>query len=581
MKNLTQKKAYIILAIIILSALMLYTYFFFGKKKGYDSDEIYSYSLSNSYYKPFLEAPENWNMNYVSETAQYLKTWINGSVFHDYITVQKGEQFAYGSVWYNQSKDVHPPFYYAALHTICSFFPDIYSPWFALSINYISFILVMFLLYKLGSRWSSSSFALFLCGFYAFSAGAVDTYTFLRMYALCTLFALFLFYLMEIYLRTFHKKYLFFLFVITLLSSLTHYYLILFAFFLTLTTELYLLLKKNWKSFFALGFVMLLGVISAFCIFPASINHLLYTGNGFASQSLSPYYQARYIIRLVVQQFTGITLPYLRTYFPIYATTFLGAVTVLLLLSFYLFRKENWAYIFFNGLKKILFHVVNGFKSLKKHLPTSCSILIITLLCLFLFYIFSLPIATMMDNAIRYLFPFYPLLSIVALYVIKCITPTSTKHFIKVGIALLIGTILSVNSVFLTPHCFLFDSVKLQGTQLQDLPSDATYIIFVSKSFHIANFAIILEDKKNIYFECIDNDTDIFSNAISTLPENATNHPIYFIFADTEESNINFLNKRTESDWLSIAAKLPYTDNNIFVGTDYTNSYLYKIYQIH
>ena len=146
MKQLSQKKAYIILTLIILTALMLYTYFFFAKKKGYDSDEIYSYSLANSYFKPFLDESDNWNMNYVSEVIPYLETWINGSVLHDYITVQNGEQFSYSSVWYNQSKDVHPPFYYAVLHTICSFFPDIYSPWFSLSLNYLSVILVMILL---------------------------------------------------------------------------------------------------------------------------------------------------------------------------------------------------------------------------------------------------------------------------------------------------------------------------------------------------------------------------------------------------------------------------------------------------
>ena len=580
MKQLSQKKNYVILLLLILSALMLYTYFFFAKKKGYDSDEIYSYTLSNSYYKPFLEAPENWNMNYVSETAQYLKTWISGSVFHDYITVQKGEQFAYGSVWYNQSKDVHPPFYYAVLHTICSFFPDIYSPWFALSINYISFILVMFLLYKLGRRWSSSTFALFLCGFYAFSAGAVDTYTFLRMYALCTFFALFLFSLIEIYIRTFQKKYLFFLFVITLLSSLTHYYLIVFAFFLTLTTELYLLLKKNWKSFFSLGFTMLLSVISAFCIFPASISHLLHSGNGFASQGMSPYYQTRYLIRLVIQQFTGITLPYLRTYFPIYAMTFLGAAAVLLLLSFYLFRKENWAYIFYNGFKKILFHITNGFKTLIKKLSSTCSILIFTLLCLFVFYIFNLPIATMRDNSIRYLFPFYPLLCIVILYLLKCIVPSAIKHFIKVGSALLIGTVLSVNSVFFTPHCFLFNSVKLQGTQLQELPSEATYIIFVSKTFHMSNFAILLQDAENIFFACTDDNTDTLSDTIDTLPKDALDYPVYFIFINYEESSILFLNEPTEADWLSMMAQLPYANECVFIGTDCINSYPYKIYQI-
>lgn len=135
---------------------MLYTYFFFAKKKGYDSDEVWSYALSNSYYRPFLETTAGWNMAYTKEDTHYISEWFNGSVYHDYITVQKGQQFSYDSVWYNQANDVHPPLYYAIIHTICSFSPDIYSPWFALSVNYAAFILVMLLLFWLCFYYSDS-----------------------------------------------------------------------------------------------------------------------------------------------------------------------------------------------------------------------------------------------------------------------------------------------------------------------------------------------------------------------------------------------------------------------------------------
>lgn len=64
---------------------MLYTYFFFAKKKGYDSDEVWSYALSNSYYRPFLETTAGWNMAYTKEDTHYISEWFNGSVYHDYI----------------------------------------------------------------------------------------------------------------------------------------------------------------------------------------------------------------------------------------------------------------------------------------------------------------------------------------------------------------------------------------------------------------------------------------------------------------------------------------------------------------
>lgn len=582
MKQLTQKKAYIILTLIILSALMLYTYFFFEKKKGYDSDEVYSYSLANSYFKPFLEEGDNWNMNYVSEVIPYLETWINGSVLHDYITVQNGEQFSYDSVWYNQSKDVHPPFYYAVLHTICSFFPDIYSPWFALSINYISFIFVMILLFKIGTRYGSYIFSLLLCSFYAFSAGAVDTYTFLRMYALCALLALLMFTAMSGYINSHSRKYLASLFIITLISSLTHYYLVLFAFFLTLITEVYFLLKRRWKYFFSLGFTMLLGVLSALIIFPASINHLFSKGTGFAGQSMSPYYQTRYIIRLIIQQFTGITLPYLRTYFPIYATTVVGIVSVLLLLSFFLFRKENWAEKFFKGTKRILLALLNKIKKIISNLPCTCHILSITLLCLFIYDIYCLPIATMQDNTIRYLFPFYPLLCCFIFWILKEAIPLFIKKNLKFFISIFVLIICSINSVLLNPHCFLSDNIELQGKQIKNLENEASYIIFVPKSYHIANFSILLQDVSNIYFLSIDeNMENPLPDTLMTLPTDATNHPIYLLIVNTETNNINYINERSETEWISLISVLPYVEKNTFIGEDCTNGYLYDIYQLH
>lgn len=582
MKQLSQKKAYIILTLIILSALMLYTYFFFAKKKGYDSDEIYSYSLANSYFKPFLEESDNWNMNYVSEIIPYLETWINGSVLHDYITVQNGEQFSYDSVWYNQSKDVHPPFYYAVLHTICSFFPDIYSPWFALSINYISFIFVMILLFKIGTRYGSYIFSLLLCSFYAFSAGAVDTYTFLRMYALCALLALLMFTSMSGYINSHSRKYLASLFIITLISSLTHYYLVLFAFFLTLITEVYFLLKRRWKYFFSLGFTMLLSVLSALIIFPASINHLFSKGTGFTGQSMSPYYQTRYIIRLIIQQFTGITLPYLRTYFPIYATTVVGIVSVLLLLSFFLFRKENWAEKFFKGTKKILLALLNKIGKIIRNQPCSYHILFITLLCLFIYDIYCLPIATMRDNTIRYLFPFYPLFCYFIFCILKEIIPLSINGTLRFFISMFVLIICSINSVLLNPHCFLSDNIELQGKQIKNLENEASYIVFVPKSYHIANFSILLQDVSNIYFLSIDeNMENPLPDTLMTLPTDATNHPIYLLIVNTETNNINYINERSETEWISLISALPYVEKNTFIGEDCTNGYLYDIYQLH
>lgn len=88
------------LAVAALAAVQILVLLLFGgQKKGYFIDEIYSWGLANSYYKPFVASYDVFDR------------WVTEDVAADYMTVQKGERFAYQSVYYNQAQDVHPPFF--------------------------------------------------------------------------------------------------------------------------------------------------------------------------------------------------------------------------------------------------------------------------------------------------------------------------------------------------------------------------------------------------------------------------------------------------------------------------------------
>lgn len=73
------------------------------EKSGYFLDEIYSYGLSNSYEAPFLR------LSVMGGTITD-KT-ITSEAALDCLAVDPdgSDAFAYGSVLYNQSQDVHPP----------------------------------------------------------------------------------------------------------------------------------------------------------------------------------------------------------------------------------------------------------------------------------------------------------------------------------------------------------------------------------------------------------------------------------------------------------------------------------------
>ncbi|MDO4742669.1 MAG: hypothetical protein Q4B04_01365, partial [bacterium] len=82
------------------------------EKRGLHIDEVYSYILSNSHDSAKI----------IYENQVWTK-WLSGDDFKKFVTVEKGEQFSYGKVYYNNTLDAHPPLFYFLLHTVCSLFP--------------------------------------------------------------------------------------------------------------------------------------------------------------------------------------------------------------------------------------------------------------------------------------------------------------------------------------------------------------------------------------------------------------------------------------------------------------------------
>ncbi len=116
--------------------------YFCNTKIGLFGDEIWSFNLSNNYYEPFL-----------GDASKYFNMWLSNNFWNSSITVSPNHTFAYDSVYYNQSLDVHPPLYYMLLHTVCSFFPDVFNKWFGFSINIFFFIVTQLVLYRYCSAY--------------------------------------------------------------------------------------------------------------------------------------------------------------------------------------------------------------------------------------------------------------------------------------------------------------------------------------------------------------------------------------------------------------------------------------------
>ena len=189
--NSSRKITSILLSVIILLGICRISYGFFVQKNTFHSDEAWSFGLANSYYEPYIQ--------YNDDTTAYknINTWINGDVFTKYLTVQKGERFSFGSVYYNQTCDLHPPLYYFLLNFLCSFFPDQYIFALGFLINMIAFVFMSLYIYRLLLLMTKSRFtSLIGTLFSTFTLAMLCMTMFVRMYMLvATIAIIFTFYI--------------------------------------------------------------------------------------------------------------------------------------------------------------------------------------------------------------------------------------------------------------------------------------------------------------------------------------------------------------------------------------------------
>ena len=289
---------------IIFITLELAVVIFFGfQKGGYFVDEISSYNLANSY---FVRAN--------SSTGILYDKWVEPQYLSSLIVVSTEKRFAYNSVFFNQSNDVHPPLYYVLLHTICSFFPDSFSKWYGLSINFVLFATCSFFIYLISKKIFTDQFITYLPSLvWGFSAGAISAAMFIRMYMLLTTIIVIYIYTNLILIDS-EESIIPYLIsgILTILGFLTHYYFLIFAFFWSITYIVYFLIQKKMKLFLRYILINLIALFIGVLIFPSSIYHLLigYRGKEVVN-NLTTYdnYFERLIImlkKLSSQQFGGI-----------------------------------------------------------------------------------------------------------------------------------------------------------------------------------------------------------------------------------------------------------------------------------
>ncbi|MCD7818299.1 MAG: hypothetical protein LUH07_04520, partial [Lachnospiraceae bacterium] len=251
---------------VVLSLLIVIAFMIIGSyKNGYHVDEMYTLGLSNHQYNGSIGPEINDGVVY---TGQQL--------WQEYTMVSEDNRFDYGNVVENQTHDVHPPLYYAVVHTVFSFFPDTYSIYFPLIVNIVFAIIVfwqmvwLFLFFTKKQRLSVLFSLLFI-----FTMGFVNSVVFFRMYVLLAVWTNALIMLFCKYRPTDRGwKYYALLVLIITGGTMTQYYFTIFAFFACAVYAIRLAVEKNWKKIVLSCASVALSVGISTLIFPTMWKHI-------------------------------------------------------------------------------------------------------------------------------------------------------------------------------------------------------------------------------------------------------------------------------------------------------------------
>ena len=348
------KKKVIFLTLLIFS---FFSMLYYGsRKEGYHVDEVYSYGLANSEYLPFMHFGahdynvKDWMMEYGAGESfgdlvknlwkdfqifkecdfqwrdsviyqDYLtaqansadtrtSTWLSGQAYLDYIAVSESNTFNFVSVYYNQRGDVHPPLYYLLLHTVCSFFPGVFSPWFALSLNILFLLLMLAVMYRMIKAYlGGETTALVTVAVTSLCCGTMTTAVYLRMYALMTLMVVVC---CAVHLRAIADGFQWkgkngVLLVLTVIGGyMTHYYFVLYAIGIAVVSAVVMTVQKKWRPLLRYVLLLVCAAVIGLCIWPFSVRHVFFGYRGNAAMGIlrtGDFYLIR--LRLMLQQISA------------------------------------------------------------------------------------------------------------------------------------------------------------------------------------------------------------------------------------------------------------------------------------
>ena len=499
---------YLLLTLIICCQVGLAAFWNF-RREGFHVDELWSFGLANSNYHP-----------HIFSDGALDRGWINSDYIKDYLVVDKDHRFDYASVVDNQKHDVHPPLFYIILHTVCSFFPETFSSWFAVIPNLIFFGLSLIVLFKLSKLLLKNDIAsLAVVLFYGFSNAGISTAIYIRMYLLFTLFTLLYIYV-NVKMITKNEQTtgnLVALSIMLFAGFMTHYYFIIIAFLVSMLYSLWLLTRKQWKTFAKYAAFALASLLLVVFLYPTAYATILGSnatvgvnsrGQEAIGQLLSVSDLPQKIIDyfyVINNQLFGLKVKQIVVILVLLAITYAVLKRVKLVIS----QSTGEIYITKN---KSYTHVIPK----KFVIPRSAIAIVILFLCTTIYFVLMSVITPKYPDVLgkdQYLYCIYPmvaLLFVAAVY--KVLRLLDVKHIQTVLLSVITATLLIQMTLVDPNHTYLGHATSTQKS-LRHSGSSCIFVAPLDQKYAILTNAQELVSCSKIY-PLWTNDGIVSDNAI-------------------------------------------------------------------
>ena len=508
---LSKNKRRILLILIILFAVVRLIYLF-NLRDGHHVDEAWSYIHANCYDEIDFFSRDD-------DPSKRVNTWLNSDFFRGFITVSDDHRFSFDSVLHNTEYDLSPPLYPLILHFICSLFPNTFSWWYAFSINLITYIPSLVLIYLIIYSFTDS----YLCSFvgliyYIFSGCGTADFLYLRVYHLFTLFTLALFYFFQMYFKEKGNKRVILYIMLplfTFLGAYNHYYFLVIAFAYTLFSSLVLFVRRRFKDAFMVCLIMLLSVVFFFSVYKPALSQLIPIVGG--NTTATGYYDYPYNFDLInanIRFFMDTIGFYINFNVPglIYFIGIVAFISIIILLIVFVFRNENWMKSLMKETRHFVKQFINALISFSKKFDLT--ILVALFSCVF--YLLVIPITAPLTNMgyiERYFFPVMSLFLTVYLsfagMLLKTIicNGTSVKEMNKkqMLIALLLFVVIVIQNYRSSSliNDFRFLGMKEKEMSVAVADKDIYAIVYAERD--LIWLCPVLLDSNNIYFSYEEN----------------------------------------------------------------------------